>query len=317
MQPYVIRQGDYLAKLAHRFGFDADAVWNDPSNADLRELRPNPDILWPTDVLSIPEDSDNPPPQHELVLGTTNTFTSYVPTIPVSLRFTDEGLRSQAYTILELPELTDRATDGDGTAFFDVSVMQRRLGSERGVEEASACGHIEGLIGPAESCMQAGIVVRRWSSVYHWRSGTSSDFKLRSIGRDGRRQVIRTIPELVMFDVDEQRVAWMDRSEGPCDEDVTPHKGVVWVAPLSGGPAQRIVGRQTCAVAMWLAGDDVSWITESAALWWASVRTGQHLVVSCGRSRVRGLVQSDRWVYLLQEGIPKNTRQIVRVPWWR
>jgi hypothetical protein len=36
-----------------------------------------------------------------------------------------------------------------------------RLGSERGVEEASACGHIEGLIGPAESCMQAAIVVRR------------------------------------------------------------------------------------------------------------------------------------------------------------
>ncbi len=127
MQPYVIRQGDYLAKLAHRFGFDADAVWNDPSNADLRELRPNPDILWPTDVLYIPEDSDNPPRQHELVLGTTNTFTSYVPTIPVSLRFTDEGLISQAYTILELPELTDLTTDGDGTAFFDVSVMQRAV----------------------------------------------------------------------------------------------------------------------------------------------------------------------------------------------
>jgi hypothetical protein len=39
--------------------------------------------------------------------------------------------------------------------------LGERLGSERGVEEASACGHIEGLIGPAESCMQAGIVVRR------------------------------------------------------------------------------------------------------------------------------------------------------------
>ncbi len=41
-------------------------------------------------------------------------------------------------------------------------MSRMRLGSERGVEEASACGHIEGLIGPAESCMQAGIVVRRW-----------------------------------------------------------------------------------------------------------------------------------------------------------
>ena len=40
-------------------------------------------------------------------------------------------------------------------------MSRMRLGSERGVEEASACGHIERLIGPAESCMQAGIVVRR------------------------------------------------------------------------------------------------------------------------------------------------------------
>jgi hypothetical protein len=46
-------------------------------------------------------------------------------------------------------------------ARLDERRRQQRLGSERGVEEASACGHIERLIGPAESCMQAGIVVRR------------------------------------------------------------------------------------------------------------------------------------------------------------
>jgi hypothetical protein len=58
VQPYVIRQGDYLALLAYKFGFDADAVWNDPKNADLRKIRSDPNMLWPTDV---PAPSQPPP----------------------------------------------------------------------------------------------------------------------------------------------------------------------------------------------------------------------------------------------------------------
>jgi hypothetical protein len=38
LQPYVIKQGDHLALLAYKFGFDADTVWNDPKNAQLRQL---------------------------------------------------------------------------------------------------------------------------------------------------------------------------------------------------------------------------------------------------------------------------------------
>ena len=35
MKPYVVKQGDYLNKLAHRLCFDAEKVWNDPANAEL------------------------------------------------------------------------------------------------------------------------------------------------------------------------------------------------------------------------------------------------------------------------------------------
>jgi len=55
MQPYIIKQGDYLALLAYTFGFDANIVWNDPTNADLQKLRPDPNILFPGDVLNIPD----------------------------------------------------------------------------------------------------------------------------------------------------------------------------------------------------------------------------------------------------------------------
>jgi peptidoglycan hydrolase-like protein with peptidoglycan-binding domain len=54
MRPYVVRQGDYLAKLAFVHGFDADEVWNDPKNEMLRGTRPDPNILAPGDILYIP-----------------------------------------------------------------------------------------------------------------------------------------------------------------------------------------------------------------------------------------------------------------------
>ena len=33
---HVVRQGEYLRKLAHRFGVDPDELWNHPKNAELK-----------------------------------------------------------------------------------------------------------------------------------------------------------------------------------------------------------------------------------------------------------------------------------------
>jgi hypothetical protein len=121
MQPYVIKQGDYLAVLAYRFGFDADTVWNDDKNADLRKLRLDPNILWPTDVLYIPDQIDKDPKTHDLALGTTNNFVSHAPTVNMTILFSDEALVAQNYTIEELPELTGLATVG-GKASFAIPV---------------------------------------------------------------------------------------------------------------------------------------------------------------------------------------------------
>ncbi len=142
------------------------------------------------------------------------------------------------------------------------------------------------------------------------------DFKLRSISRDGRRKVLRRIPGLIAFDVDEKRIVWMDDSEGGCSWN-TDRAGVVWVAPLVGGAAKRVLGREVCATSMWLAGDDVFWTTELGSLWWANLRTGLHMVVAGDCSRVRGLALSDQWVYVETDSTPKGGRRILRVPWWR
>jgi hypothetical protein len=127
MQPYVIRQGDYLARLAYRFGFDADTVWSGPENEQLRQdgrLSQDPNILRPTDMLYIPVPNE-PPVTHSLSTGTTNTFVADVPAVTVTVKFTDPALASQPYAVRELPELTSVTSAGDGTVTFSAPVLLR------------------------------------------------------------------------------------------------------------------------------------------------------------------------------------------------
>jgi len=53
---YTVKQGDYLAAIAHQFGFaDPDILWNDPANAALKQQRINPNVLYPGDTVVIPD----------------------------------------------------------------------------------------------------------------------------------------------------------------------------------------------------------------------------------------------------------------------
>jgi hypothetical protein len=129
VQPYVIKQGDYLAALAATFGFDADAVWNDPANADLQKLRKDPNILWPTDILYIPDQIDREPATQSLTPGTTNNFTSDPPTITLTVKFVGPDgspYASKAYTVQELANLTGLQTDASGVATFQAPVTLKR-----------------------------------------------------------------------------------------------------------------------------------------------------------------------------------------------
>jgi len=52
---YIVQQGDYLAGLAKQFGLPASVIWNHPKNADLKQKRVDPNILFPGDRLHIPD----------------------------------------------------------------------------------------------------------------------------------------------------------------------------------------------------------------------------------------------------------------------
>jgi hypothetical protein len=126
MKPYVIRQGDYLLKLAHLHGFDADAVWSDPKNAELKALREDPEMLRPGDVVFVP---DEPKKKLRLEPKTTNTFVARVPFVKVSVVLSQDGqaLKNERYVVDGLGDDTERVTDGEGRVEVDVPVHVREI----------------------------------------------------------------------------------------------------------------------------------------------------------------------------------------------
>ena len=53
---YTVKQGDHLSSIAKDFGFsDFQPIWDDGNNAELKEQRKNPSVLFPGDVVFIPD----------------------------------------------------------------------------------------------------------------------------------------------------------------------------------------------------------------------------------------------------------------------
>jgi hypothetical protein len=129
MKAYVIRQGDYLTKLAYTMGLDLDDVWNDPKNEALRDERPDHSILCPGDVLFVPDTQSKSLP---LVGGTTNEFVATVPKITVEVRLLDcEGapIAAEPYRVMDVPEADQeqKETDPEGTIRVEVAVHVRSV----------------------------------------------------------------------------------------------------------------------------------------------------------------------------------------------
>ena len=56
---YTVVQGDYVSRIAAQQGFAGySKIWNHPNNAELKNLRQNPEVLYPGDVLFIPDRED-------------------------------------------------------------------------------------------------------------------------------------------------------------------------------------------------------------------------------------------------------------------
>jgi N-acetylmuramoyl-L-alanine amidase len=55
MSTYKVKQGDCLSSIAFSFGLAWRTIWNHENNAALRDLRKDPNVLLPGDLLYIPD----------------------------------------------------------------------------------------------------------------------------------------------------------------------------------------------------------------------------------------------------------------------
>lgn len=54
-QLHVAKANDCISNIALEHGFFPDTIWNDPDNADLRRVRPDPNVLRTGDLVVVPD----------------------------------------------------------------------------------------------------------------------------------------------------------------------------------------------------------------------------------------------------------------------
>lgn len=126
MDPYVIKQGESLSKLAFQRGFDASTVWSDPANAELAGKRKNMDVLCPGDIVYLPPVEPTTIP---VAVGSSNPFGSKVPEVPITLKLKKGGepIADAAYRVDGLGAPVEGKTGGDGSVTVSVTILTREI----------------------------------------------------------------------------------------------------------------------------------------------------------------------------------------------
>ncbi len=123
-QPYIVRQGDYVAKIAAEVGCSEDEIWALNKNAELKDAGRARHVLHPGDVLFVPAKG---PPRTGVELEGANSFHGNVPRVHVRVRFREDekACVGRRYRVLDAGEPVQGETDSEGTVACNVPVTVR------------------------------------------------------------------------------------------------------------------------------------------------------------------------------------------------
>lgn len=125
MPEYIVKQGDCLSSIAAQFGIFWKKIWNHPQNTKLKQLRQDPNVLYPGDVVFIPEKEEK-----EESGGTEqkHTFKAKGSTAKIKVRLTiaDQPRANEPYKLEIAGQSKEGVTDGDGFLEEIISANAKR-----------------------------------------------------------------------------------------------------------------------------------------------------------------------------------------------
>ena len=114
-QSYTVKHGDHISSIADEFKFrDYKNIWEDGSNASLKKLRDNPDVLNPGDTINIPDKKKR---EEACATGKTHVFEARLINPRLRIRFlkVDGDPRPGKDADIEVESKVERVkTDGGG-----------------------------------------------------------------------------------------------------------------------------------------------------------------------------------------------------------
>src|SRR4051794_19706314 len=106
--PHIVSQGECLSSIAKLYGFaDWRRIYNAPDNEAFRKKRPNPDVIYPGDVVQIPARDQTP-----LVLATGRRHKIIVKRVQTRVRLQLEIDEAHAYELEAAGRKIEGQTDG-------------------------------------------------------------------------------------------------------------------------------------------------------------------------------------------------------------
>lgn len=114
---YTVQPGDHISSIAEHFKFfDWKTIWEDGANAEIRNLRKDPDVLNPGDEIEIPEKKRK---EEACATAKYHVFECKVSTLRLRMRFQDQDgkARESKPVEVEVENTVDKVmTDANGIA---------------------------------------------------------------------------------------------------------------------------------------------------------------------------------------------------------
>jgi hypothetical protein len=116
---YTVEQGDCISSIAAAYGTLWTTLWNHPDNSDLKQKRQDPNVLYPGDVVSLP---DRQPKEQSCATDNLHKFkkTQQPAHIKIRLLLDDQPRANVSYQLQIAGKTMKGSTDGSGYLEQDI-----------------------------------------------------------------------------------------------------------------------------------------------------------------------------------------------------